>query len=141
MAKQPPRDFTINEPRTPASGTLGSQEWLYKIGDLAREFDVTLRTLRFYEDRGLVTPKREGTTRYYTDEDRERLRVALFGKRIGLSLGQISQVLGLLETPDETKAASSEIKSIYEQQLAVLSQRIEDTQNAMDELKRAIASL
>ena len=88
--------------RKPAmtAGTAGTAGTIYKIGDLAREFDVTLRTLRFYEDRGLINPGRSGTTRLYSAEDRERLRVALFCKRIGLSLGDIRLVLELHDHSD-----------------------------------------
>ena len=59
---------------------------LYTIGDLAREFGVTLRTLRFYEDRGLLSPRRDGTARIYDPRDRERLSVILKGKQLGFTL-------------------------------------------------------
>ena len=62
---------------------------LYTIGDLAREFGVTLRTLRFYEDRGLLSPRRDGTARIYDARDRERLSVILKGKQLGFTLTEI----------------------------------------------------
>jgi DNA-binding transcriptional MerR regulator len=62
---------------------------LYTIGDLAREFGVTLRTLRFYEDRGLLSPRRDGTARIYDPRDRERLSVILKGKQLGFTLTEI----------------------------------------------------
>ena len=61
----------------------------YTIGDLAREFGVTLRTLRFYEDRGLLAPRRDGTARIYDPRDRERLSVILKGKQLGFTLTEI----------------------------------------------------
>ena len=62
---------------------------LYTIGDLAREFGVTLRTLRFYEDRGLLSPRRDGTARIYDPRERERLSVILKGKQLGFTLTEI----------------------------------------------------
>ena len=61
----------------------------FTIGQLAREFQVTLRTLRFYEDRGLVSPRRDGTTRIYSRRDRARLKLVLMGKKVGFSLTEI----------------------------------------------------
>src|ERR687889_490046 len=65
----------------------------YTIGDLAREFGVTLRTLRFYEDRGLLSPRREGTARIYDARDRARLSVILKGKQLGFTLTEIRAML------------------------------------------------
>jgi DNA-binding transcriptional MerR regulator len=65
-----------------------SEEWA-TIGDIARDFDVTLRTLRFYEARGLLTPRREGMNRYYSAQDRARLELILKGKRLGFTLSEI----------------------------------------------------
>ena len=61
----------------------------YTIGDLAREFGVTLRTLRFYEDRGLLSPRRDGTARIHDARDRDRLSVILKGKQLGFTLTEI----------------------------------------------------
>jgi len=118
-----------------------SDEGQYKIGDLAREFGVTLRTLRFYEDRGLVTPERQGTTRLYSGSDKERLRVALFGKRIGLSLGQISSVLDLIDRDDRDAPMGERIRLVYEKQLTVLEERLAETQDAIADLQDAITKL
>ncbi|MEM8749825.1 MAG: MerR family transcriptional regulator [Pseudomonadota bacterium] len=110
---------------------------IYKIGDLAREFNVTLRTLRFYEDRGLITPERSGTTRLYSEQDRERLRVALFCKRIGLSLGEIREMLELHDRQHGDDAASR-IKEVYTSQLKTLVKQQQATQEAIVDLERAI---
>ena len=71
------------------AGETGEGAKLYTIGDLAREFGVTLRTLRFYEDRGLLSPRRDGTARIYDARDRERLSVILKGKQLGFTLTEI----------------------------------------------------
>ena len=61
----------------------------YSISDLSREFDVTPRAIRFYEDQGLLSPRREGQRRVYGSRDRTRLKLTLRGKRLGLSLSEI----------------------------------------------------
>src|SRR4051794_17199599 len=75
------------------SGEMGAGAKVYTIGDLAREFSVTLRTLRFYEDRGLLSPRRDGTARIYDARDRERLSVILKGKQLGFTLTEIRAML------------------------------------------------
>ena len=67
----------------------------YSIGELCDEFDVTARALRFYEDEALIAPERRGTQRLYTDRDRARLAWILRGKRVGLSLAEIKELLDL----------------------------------------------
>jgi len=92
----------------------------YKIGELAREFGITLRTLRHYEARGLISPRRTGTTRHYTQSDRERLRQALFAKRIGLPLAEIPAYLDLRQECDPSPCAKGELRQIYEKRLEKL---------------------
>ena len=72
---------------------MGEGAKSFTIGDLAREFGVTLRTLRFYEDRGLLSPRRDGTARIYDARDRERLSVILKGKQLGFTLTEIRAML------------------------------------------------
>ena len=69
----------------------------YSIQQLSREFDVTPRALRFYEDKGLLTPARRGTTRLYSDRDRTRLRLALRGKRLGFSLEECREIIDMYD--------------------------------------------
>jgi DNA-binding transcriptional MerR regulator len=64
------------------------------IREMAREYDVSLRTLRFYEDRGLLTPRRQGSGRYYDEEDRRRLEAILEGKKLGFTLVEIRDFIG-----------------------------------------------
>ena len=75
----------------------------FSIGDLAREFKVTTRTIRFYEDKGLLSPTRAGHRRIYTQGDRVRLRLVLRGKRLGFSLDEIADIIEMYDTePGET---------------------------------------
>mgnify|MGYP003337235727 CR=1 FL=1 len=65
---------------------------IYSIAELAREFGITARTIRFYEDEGLIKPRRQGLTRLYSSHDRVRLGWILRGKRLGFSLAEIKQI-------------------------------------------------
>lgn len=78
-------------------GKTYASEEVYTIGDLAREFGVTLRALRFYEDKGLISPRREGLARLYSAGDRERLGVILKGKRLGFTLTEIRGLIAAHE--------------------------------------------
>ena len=126
----------------PDSGTnrhAANPEPVFKIGDLAREFDVTLRTLRFYEDRGLITPARSGTTRLYSAQDRERLRIALFCKRIGLSLGEIHEVLTLHDDSVRDPSALNKIRSVYIAQLEALKEQHQELLDTISDLQVKIS--
>lgn len=79
-------DIISNDP-------VGATETESTIGDLAREFGVTLRTLRFYEHRGLLQPRREGLSRFYSEADKARLALILKGKQLGFTLTQIRAML------------------------------------------------
>ena len=70
---------------------------IYSIAELAREFAITARTIRFYEDEGLIKPKRQGLTRLYSAGDRTRLGWILRGKRLGFSLAEIKELLDLYQ--------------------------------------------
>ena len=70
---------------------------IYSIAELAREFGITARTIRFYEDEGLIKPRRQGLTRLYSTHDRTRLGWILRGKRLGFSLAEIKQLLDLYQ--------------------------------------------
>ena len=77
----------------------GESGLTFGIADLAREFDVTTRTLRFYEDEGLIAPAREGQRRIFSARDRVRLKLILRGKRLGFSLGEIREIIDLYDAP------------------------------------------
>ncbi|MEP9376512.1 MerR family DNA-binding transcriptional regulator [Aquabacter sp. CN5-332] len=80
--------FGVRETLSHPGRTYASED-VYTIGDLARDFGVTLRALRFYEDKGLLSPRREGLARLYSANDRERLTLILKGKRLGFTLAEI----------------------------------------------------
>jgi DNA-binding transcriptional MerR regulator len=69
----------------------------YSIGDLSREFDVTPRAIRFYEDQGLLAPRRDGQRRIYSLRDRTRLKLTLRGKRLGLTLSEVRELVDMYE--------------------------------------------
>jgi len=91
--------MSVAAPPPPAASTgLPSQrdpQRIYSIAELAREFDITARTIRFYEDEGLIKPRRQGLTRLYSAGDRTRLGWILRGKRLGFSLTRIRELLDL----------------------------------------------
>lgn len=108
---------------------------IFKIGDLAREFDVTLRTLRFYEDKGLLSPDRSGTTRLYSEKDRSRLKTIVFCKAIGLSLVEIRTVLELQSDGEEIAGDRKRIRDIFARRLIALQEQVSETQTAIAELQ------
>lgn len=84
-----------------APSAFAPQQQEATIGEMAREFGVSLRTLRFYEDRGLLHPRRAGTSRYYGGPDRFRLSMILKGKQLGFTLSEIAELVGAKDSaPD-----------------------------------------
>jgi DNA-binding transcriptional MerR regulator len=113
----------------------------FTIGDLAREFGVTLRTLRFYEDRGLLSPRREGTARIYDQRDRALLRLILKGKQLGFTLTEIRAMVAE-ERAGETPAANLKLSlAQVEDQISHLEQQKSEIEQALEELKAHRASL
>ena len=107
---------------------------MYTIGDLSREFDVTLRTLRFYEDKGLLNPKRQGMTRLYNRRDRARLKLVLMGKKVGFSLVEIKEMLDLYDLKDGQEIQLKVALEKFQSQIDVLNQQKLDIEQAIDEL-------
>ena len=85
---------------TSTSDAIRPTQRTWSIGELARHFDVTTRTIRFYEQEGLLHPERRGQTRVYRDKDRVRLKLTLRGKRLGFSLAEIREVVDLYDAGD-----------------------------------------
>ena len=107
---------------------------LYSIGDLSREFGVTTRTIRFYEDQGLLSPTRNGQNRIYQARDRVRLKLILRGKRLGFSLKEINKLIALYDAPEgEAGQLRSFIEKIRARRSELLVQK-EDIEHVMDEL-------
>lgn len=108
----------------------------HSISDLAREFGVTTRTIRFYEDRGLIAPERDGQRRVYGPRDRVRLKLIMRGKRLGFSLDEIRRMIDLYdEDPSEVRQLRLFLEKITERQ-QVLSRQQEDIAAILDELSR-----
>jgi len=117
------------------------QKEVYRIGDLASEFDVTLRTLRFYEDRGLLSPQRSGSTRIYSQKDRARLKIILLAKRVGFSLIEIQDIMDISDGNLPEEEQLTRVLTKFKGQIGVLKvQRIE-LENSMQELENVIASI
>ena len=117
---------------------IAEKKEIYRIGDLAREFDVSLRTLRFYEDRGLISPKRSGSTRLYSNEDRKRLKIIILAKNVGFSLIEIEALLKVYDD-DDTEQDVTYLVSKFKEQFSRLSSQKEELERSMDELGKAIS--
>src|SRR5580698_3412386 len=85
-------------PKNPAGQGKMTTQTTYTIRQLTKEFNVTARTLRFYEDEGLIAPERRGQTRIYSSRDRARIILILRGRRVGFSLAEIREILDLYDT-------------------------------------------
>ncbi len=96
----------------------------FAISDLAREFGITPRTIRFWEDQGILAPEREGRNRVFTRRDRARLKMALRGKRLGLSLAEIKDLIGMYSgTEDETPQLLECLRVMAKRREALAQQR------------------
>lgn len=98
----------------------------FAISDLAREFGITPRTIRFWEDQGILAPEREGNKRVFTRRDRARLKMALRGKRLGLSLAEIKDLIGMYASTEDETPQLLECLRIMEKRRAALEQQRED---------------
>ena len=106
----------------------------YSISDLSKEFDITTRSIRFYEDQGLVSPTRKGQTRIYNQRDKVRLKLILRGKRLGFSLAETGR---LFELYDVDKTSAKQLNSIMElihNKKRDLTQQLEDINAVLIEL-------
>jgi DNA-binding transcriptional MerR regulator len=106
----------------------------YSISELAKEFDVTTRTIRFYEDQGLLSPTREGTTRLFSPRDRVRLKLALRGKRLGFSLAEIRELFELYDVSRDEHKQLEEFLVKLERRRARLEQQREDIEVMLNEI-------
>ncbi len=119
------------------SRSLPGKEITYSISELAHEFDVTPRTIRYYEDEGLLTPQREGQTRIYSHKDKIRLKLTLRGKRLGFSLAEIRELFEMYDTDKSSKTQLHSMIQLIEQKRCALRQQLEDIQMVMNELSAA----
>lgn len=109
-------------------------EYVFTIGDLVHEFGVTLRTLRFYEDRGLIKPKRQGLTRLYSEASKARLKEIMKAKQLGFTLTEIRALLGVDGSAKAAPALKLNKTQISEQ-LAHLESQKAEIETAIAELK------
>lgn len=110
------------------------EQQTYTIGELAKEFDVTPRSIRFYEEQDLISPTRTGMNRIYNNKDRVRLKLILRGKRLGFSLAEAKNLFELYDSSPDSALQLETMLSMTEQKRAVLRQQLEDIQMLMGEL-------
>lgn len=122
------------EAKRPVNKSDSSSPELYAITELAREFGISTRAIRFYETKGLISPKRVGGTRVFRKRDRARLQLILRGKRLGFSLKDISEYLSLYDA-DNTQAAQTELLlDKVNDRLALLEGQMRDLEVTVAEL-------
>ena len=106
----------------------------YSISDLSQEFGVTTRTLRHYEDQGLVSPARDGINRIYSHRDRVRLKLALRAKRLGFSLSEIRELFQLYDLANDERRQLEEFAIKLERRRTQLEQQREDVEVMLNEI-------
>lgn len=127
------------DPATHHSPDLAIDPGVYGIGDLCREFEVTPRTLRFYEDKGLLAPARDGQRRLYSARDRARIRLILQGRRFGFALDEMRELLDLYDIGDRGRTQAHRIIDHAEQRLAEMEAQRAELDTAIGELRSLIA--
>jgi len=108
---------------------------LFAIADLAREFGISTRAIRFYETKGLLTPERVGSTRVFRRRDRARLILILRGKRLGFSLRDISDYLSLYEADRTQRAQVNLLVEMVDQRMEQLQRQLTDLETTIAELR------
>ena len=106
----------------------------FSIAELAEEFDVTARAIRFYEDMGLLEPARAGARRVYSQRDRTRLKLTLRGKRLGLSLSEIKQLVDMYDSPADNAAQLNAFLRVLGDHRRQLQQQLEDIEITLAEI-------
>ena len=107
----------------------------FSIGELASEFDVTPRAIRFYEDHGLLAPTRAGQRRIYSPRDRTRLKLTLRGKRLGLTLSEIRELIDMYEPGRDERPQLTRFLAVLENHKASLLQQRGDIEAQLSELQ------
>lgn len=106
----------------------------YSISDLAQEFGITTRTIRYYEDQGLISPERNGVSRVFSNRDRVRLKLALRGKRLGFSLSEIRELFELYDVSRDEQRQLEAFLGKLERRRAMLEQQREDIEIMLNEI-------
>lgn len=120
---------------------LRRPERTFTIRQLCIEFKVTPRALRFYEDKGLLSPAREGLNRVYNHRDRARLVLILRGKRVGLSLAEIRDILELYKTDDTGAAQAAKSLRKFKERIIALEAQREDIEIHLSELRAGVKAM
>ena len=107
----------------------------YSISELAHEFDVTARAIRFYESEGLLAPRREGQRRIYTPRDRTRLKLTLRGKRLGLTLSEIREIVDMYDSGGDERPQLEKFLAVLEAHKRQLEQQREDIDAQLSEIE------
>ena len=116
-------------------------EDLIRIGEMAKKYGVTLRTLRFYEDKGLLAPQRDGSTRLYSRRDRARLKLVLLGRKVGFSLRDVKQLIDLYDpSGSNTKQLRLTLEKSAKQLIRLQKQRVV-IDEAISELSDAMSTV
>jgi DNA-binding transcriptional MerR regulator len=113
----------------------------YSIRQLCLEFKCTPRALRFYEDKGLLNPARDGMNRVYSYRDRGRLILILRGKRVGLSLAEIGEILDLYEADESGVQQAATSLRKFRERIVALEQQKQDIDHAIEELQKGISAM
>ncbi len=114
---------------------VGEERTEFSISELAREFDVTPRAIRFYETEGLLSPRREGQRRIYTPRDRTRLKLTLRGKRLGLTLAEIRELIDMYETGRDERPQLERFRDVLEMHRRSLLQQRADIEAQLAEIQ------
>jgi DNA-binding transcriptional MerR regulator len=109
----------------------------YTITELTREFDISTRTIRFYEDEGLIAPIRRGRTRLFRHSDRHLLKMILRGKRLGFSISEIREIMQMYKTPPGEAGQLRAIVRRVSQKRLELEQKRRDIEELLSELDNA----
>ncbi|WP_019029926.1 MerR family transcriptional regulator [Colwellia piezophila] len=114
--------------------TLKDSQVKYSISDLSKEFDITTRSIRFYEDQGLISPTRKGQTRIYNQRDKVRLKLILRGKRLGFSLAETGQLFELYDVDKTSAKQLTSIVTLINNKKSDLKQQLVDISAVLIEL-------
>ena len=106
----------------------------YTITELAREFGLTTRAIRFYEDHGLIAPTRAGRSRVYGNRDKVRLKLTLRGKRLGLSLSEIRELIDMYDAAKDEHAQVERLRQVLRKRRSILEQQREDIEVVLGEI-------
>ena len=107
----------------------------YSIRDLASEFDVTTRTIRYYEEKGLLSPDREGAQRIYSPADRTKLKLILRGKRLGLSLDESADIVMMYGSPEKNRRQLEKLIERIRVKRKELMRQKDDLESLLDDLQ------